>query len=72
MNDTLRAVITEAIETLTLQTALSVDELLGERVLEPSQMSAVAAHAAGVIEGAGIALGMTALELLDALEGESS
>jgi hypothetical protein len=30
-------------------------------------MSPLAAHAAGIIEGAGIALGVTALELLDEL-----
>jgi hypothetical protein len=36
-----------------------------ERVLEPEQMTPAAAHAAGIIEGATIALGVTALELLD-------
>ena len=54
-------------EILTAETGRDADALFGERVLEPAQMSSPAAHAAGVIEGAGIALGLTALELLDEL-----
>jgi len=67
MDSTLRAAIVEAMEILTTETGQDADALFGERVLEPTQMSPLAAHAAGVIEGAGIALRLTALELLDDL-----
>jgi hypothetical protein len=67
MDGSLRAAIVEAMEILTAETGRDADALFGERVLEPAQMSSLAAHAAGVIEGAGIALGLTALELLDEL-----
>jgi hypothetical protein len=67
MDSTLRAAIVEAMEILTTETGHDAEELFGERVLEPGQMSALAAHAAGIVEGAGIALGVTALELLDDL-----
>jgi hypothetical protein len=67
MDSTLRAAIVEAMEILTAETGHDSDALFGERVLEPAQMSALAAHAAGLVEGAGIALGLTALELLDEL-----
>jgi hypothetical protein len=67
MNSTVRAALVEAMEILTTETAHDADALFGERVLEPAQMSAPAAHAAGIIEGAGVALGLTALELLDEL-----
>jgi hypothetical protein len=67
MDGTLRAALVEAMEILTTETGHDADELFGERVLEPAQMSPLAAHAAGIIEGAGIALGVTALELLDEL-----
>jgi hypothetical protein len=59
--------LTEALETLTQATGLDADALFGERVIEADAMSPTAAHAAGVIEGAGIALGLTALELLGEL-----
>jgi hypothetical protein len=59
--------LTEALETLTRSTGLDAEALFGDRVIEPHAMSPSAAHAAGVIEGAGIALGLTALELLDEL-----
>jgi len=65
MKNTLYAAIEEALETLAEETRLDADALFGERVLEPAQMSPLAAHAAGVIEGAAITIGMTALELLD-------
>ncbi len=67
MDNTLRAALAEAMEVLAIETGLDVDSLFGERVLDPSQMSAAAAHAAGIVEGAGIALGLTAVELLDEL-----
>jgi hypothetical protein len=60
----LRAAVLEALSTLESETGRDPDALFGERVLEPGDMSPLAAHAAGVIEGAGIALGLTALELL--------
>jgi hypothetical protein len=65
--DDLTAAIKDALETLTQATGLDVEALFGERVIEPHAMSPSAAHAAGVIEGAGIALELTALELLDEL-----
>ena len=54
-------------ETLAQETPYDADALFGERVVEPAQLTPLAAHAAGIIEGAGIALGMTALELLGEL-----
>ncbi|HEX2882198.1 MAG TPA: hypothetical protein VHO25_21910 [Polyangiaceae bacterium] len=57
----------EAMETLTQATGLDAEALFGERVIEVDAMSPPAAHAAGIIEGAGIALGLTALELLGEL-----
>ena len=67
MDSSLRDAITEAMQILTAETGHDAEALFGERVLEPAGMSTAAAHALGIIEGAGIALGMTALELLDAL-----
>lgn len=52
-------------ETLAQETGKDGEALFGERVLSPAQMSPSAAHAFGIIEGAGIALGLTALEVLD-------
>jgi hypothetical protein len=49
-------------------TGLDPDALFGERVIEPEAMTPPAAHAAGVIEGIGVAFGLTALELLSELE----
>jgi hypothetical protein len=65
MNSDLVKTLEEAMETLVEETGLDADALFGERVLEPAQMSTRAAYAAGMIEGAAIALGVTALELLD-------
>jgi hypothetical protein len=67
MDSNLRAAIVEAMEILTAETGHDADAVFGERVLEPAQMSALAAHAAGIVEGASIALGVTALELLSEL-----
>ena len=67
MNSSLHATLVEALETLVRDTGLDAEGLFGERVLEPARMSAQAAHAAGMVEGAAIALGVTALELLDEL-----
>ena len=64
----LRAAIIEAVGTLRAETGRDVQALFGERVLEPVNMSPAAAHAAGFIEGVGIALGHTALELLDQVD----
>jgi hypothetical protein len=66
--DELRAAVREARDELLAETGLDEEALFGERVLEPREMTARAAHAAGVIEGAAIALGLTALELLDEVD----
>jgi hypothetical protein len=67
--DDLRAAVVEASAELLTETGLDQEALFGARVLEPRDMSARAAHAAGIIEGAAIALGLTALELLDEVGG---
>lgn len=67
MNDLQRAV-RDALTTLETETGRDLEQLFGERVLEPDQMTPLAAHAAGIIEGAAIALGLTALELLDEVD----
>ena len=66
--DELRAAVIEAREELRAETGLDQEALFGARVVEPHDMSARAAHAAGIIEGAAIALGLTALELLDEID----
>ena len=66
--DDLRAAVIEARDALRAETGLDEEALFGERVLEPWDMTARAAHAAGVIEGAATALGVTALELLDEID----
>jgi hypothetical protein len=68
--DDLRAVLVEARKELLSETGLDQESLFGERALEPGDMTALAAHAAGVIEGAAIALGLTALELLDEIDAQ--
>jgi hypothetical protein len=68
MGEDLLEAITEALETLTTTTGLDVQRLFEERVIDDlSQLPSGAAFAAGVIEGAGVALRLTTLELLDAL-----
>jgi hypothetical protein len=67
----LRAAIVEAREELLAETGLDQEALFGLRALEPSAMTARAAHAFGLIEGAAIALGLTALELLDEVDAGS-
>ncbi len=64
----LRATVGEAMASLVKATGRNRDELFGERALELTELSGPAAHAAGLIEGAAIALGLTALELLDQLD----
>lgn len=67
--DELREAIAEALETLKTVTGQGADALFSERIIdEPGVLDAQAERAAGIIEGAGIALGLTALELLDALD----
>jgi hypothetical protein len=63
----LDAAVSEALEVLRRETGLDEEALFGERPLEPEQLSPTGAHAFGLVEGAGIALGLTALELLDEL-----
>lgn len=65
---TLRAALMDALEILHSETGHDAEALFGERIVEPDHMPPTAAHAAGVIEGAGIALGLTALELLDEVD----
>jgi hypothetical protein len=63
MGDDLSAAVLEAWETLQLA-GHGADALFGERSVGVADLGSEAAHAMGVIEGAGIALGLTALELL--------
>jgi hypothetical protein len=66
MGENLLEAVTEALETLTSTTGLDVEQLFSERViLDLSTLPSQAAFAAGVIEGAGVALGLTTLELLE-------
>jgi hypothetical protein len=58
----------QALDIVRTETDHSADELFGARVLgELAHLASPAAHAAGVLEGAGVALGLTTLELLDEL-----
>jgi hypothetical protein len=66
--DERRAAVFETREDLRAETGLDQEALFGARVLEPQDMTARAAHATGIIEGAAIALGLTALELLDEID----
>ena len=63
--DDLRQALRDALEQLRIETGLDSDDLFGDRILEETAMSARSAHAIGVVEGAAIALGLTALEPLD-------
>ena len=55
----------EALDIVRNETGHSADELFGDRVLgKLGNLAPPAAHAAGVLEGAGVALGLTPLELL--------
>jgi hypothetical protein len=57
--------ISEAVELLYTETGADADALFSDRIIdEPGRLSARAQRAAGLIEGASIALGLTALELL--------
>lgn len=61
-------VLREALDIVRSETGHSADELFGERVLgKLGHLAPEAAHAAGMLEGAGVALGLTTLELLDEL-----
>lgn len=66
--DGFRSSILEALAILETDTSPNREALFGDRILEPAQMSPSASHAAGIIEGAAIALGRTALELLDEVD----
>lgn len=68
----LLGMVVEAREELLAATGLDLEALFGERVLEVSDMAPRVAHAAGLIEGAAIALGVTALELLDEAAARSA
>jgi hypothetical protein len=65
----LQTTVREAMASLVNETGLDPDELFGDRVLELERLPGAAAHAAGLMEGAAIALGLTVLELLDELDG---
>lgn len=68
MGEDLHEAITEALETLTTTTGLDVERLFEQRVIDDlSQLPSQAAFAAGVIDGAGVTLGLTTLQLLDVL-----
>lgn len=68
--DDLREAIREASETLVRATGLSVRALFSDRRLdEPGVLPAPdTQRAAGIVEGAAIALGLTVNELLDELD----
>jgi hypothetical protein len=57
----------DAIETLE-SAGHNIDLLFGERPVEPHTLPSHEAWSAGLIEGAAITAGLTALELLDALQ----
>ena len=62
----LREAVGQALATLQQATGRNAEELFGERALgELDTLASEAAHAAGIIEGAAIACGLTALDLLD-------
>jgi hypothetical protein len=68
MGEDLFQAITEALQTLTTATGLDAQRLFGDREIEDlSGLPSQVAFDAGVIEGAGVALDLTALELLDAV-----
>jgi len=63
----IRDAVREALAIVTEASGLGPEVLFGERVLgELMHLPPPAAHAAGVLEGIGVALGLTTLELLDA------
>jgi len=67
----LEAALREAIDTVLKEEAgHAADPLFGDRVLDAGQMSPKAAHAAGILEGAALAFGLTLLELLDEIDTE--
>ena len=71
-DEDIREAVREALELVTEATGLGPDELFGERVLgELTHLPPPAAHAAGVLEGIGVALGLTTLELLDAFGADA-
>ena len=64
----IREAVREALAIVMEATGLGPEELFGERVLgELTHLPPPAAHAAGVLEGIGVALGLTTLELLGEL-----
>jgi hypothetical protein len=70
MHSDLEAAVREAIDTVLKETGHAADPLFGDLVLEASQMSPRAAHAAGILEGVALAYGLTVLELLDEIDAE--
>lgn len=60
----LRVLLRDAMNVLSAATHHDANALFGARVFEPADRSPTAAHAMGVVDGAAVALGMTALELL--------
>jgi len=67
MASELEEAVREAMEVVLAETGGDVEALFGERDIDRTPLSIRASHAAGVIEGAGVALGLTALELFDEL-----
>ncbi len=62
-DDDLTLSIRDALETL-LAAGHDVESVFGDRSLEVRAQSADVAYAIGTIDGAGVALGLTAIELL--------
>ena len=66
--DDLVNAVREALVIVRGATGLTSEDLFGSRVLgELTHLPPPAAHAAGILEGIGVALGLTTLELLDEL-----
>ena len=66
MTSDLIAAVQEALGTLT-EAGHPVDAIFGDRSTLPEQLESDVAYAVGIVDGAGIALGLTAIELLDEL-----
>lgn len=66
--DDLRRFLSEQLQVLVSETGHDVGALFGDHVVDDfAELPARLAHAAGCIEGAALALGVTVLEMLDEL-----
>jgi hypothetical protein len=66
MTSELDAAIRDALGELA-DAGLGIEAVFGERSTLTESLTPAAAYAAGIVDGAGIALGLTALEVLDEL-----